>query len=133
MSAYSEVKTEFKDGDLLLEALKAMGFQPRNCIGKPAHLEGYHGDQREQLADIIIPRAQVGTASNDIGFVKGPDGTFRAIISDYDSTRHNQKWLNEVKTNVADAGIQKQAKKMGLRLGKRTVVKGQIQYEFLRG
>lgn len=133
MSAYSEVKTEFKDGDLLLEALKAMGFQPRNCIGTPANLEGYHGDQRTQVADIIIPRAQVGNASNDIGFVKGPDGTFRAIISDFDSTRHNKKWLNEVKTNVADAGIQKQAKRMGLRLGSRKVVKGQIQYEFLRG
>lgn len=109
-----------------------MGFQPRNCIGQPQHLEGYHGDQRQQVADIIIPRKQVGGASNDIGFVKGPDGTFRAVISDYDSSRYTSKWLNEVKTNVADLGIQRQAKRMGLRLGERKVVKGQIQYEFLR-
>ena len=132
MSAYSEVTTQFKDGDLLIEALTAMGFTPRNCIGKPDHLEGYHGDQREQVADIIIPRKQVGGVSNDIGFVKGPDGTYRAIISDYDSTRYNGKWINEVKTNVADLGIQKQAKRMGLLLGERKVVKGQIQYEYLR-
>lgn len=132
MSAYSEVKTEFKDGELLLEALTTMGFKPRNCIGKPEHLEGYHGDQRQQVADIIIPRAQVGEASNDIGFVKGPDGTYQAIISQYDSGRYDSKWLNTVKANVADAGIQRTAKRMGMRAVSRKVSKGKIEYEFLR-
>ena len=132
MSAYSEVNTEFKDGELLIEALTAMGFTPRNCIGNPQQLEGYQGDRRQQRADIIIPRSQVGGASNDIGFVKGADGTFRAIISAYDSHRYDGKWLNTVKANVADAGIQRTAKRMGLRVASRKVTKGQIEYEFLK-
>ena len=109
-----------------------MGFQPRNCIGNPQNLEGYRGDRRQQSADIIIPRSQVGGASNDIGFVKGPDGKYKAIVSDYDSRRYGQTWLNTVKANVADAGIQRTAKRMGMRVGSRKVVKGQIEYEFLK-
>lgn len=132
MSAYSEVATEFKDGDLLIEALKTMGFNPTNCIGKPQNLEGYRGDRRQQKADIIIPRAQVGGASNDLGFVKGADGKFKAIISDYDSRRYNGEWLNTVKANVADLGIQRTAKRMGMRVVGRKVTKGQIEYQFLK-
>lgn len=132
MSAYSEIKTEFKDGELLIEALKTMGFTPTNCIGNPQSLEGYQGDRRQQKADIIIPRSQVGGASNDLGFIKGPDGTYKAVISDYDSRRYDSKWLNTVKANVADAGIQRTAKKMGLRVASRKVTKGKIEYEFLK-
>lgn len=108
-----------------------MGFQPRNCIGNPQNLEGYQGDQRQQRADIIIPRSQVGGASNDIGFTKGPDGTYKAIISDYDSRRHGQTWLNTVKWNAGDAGIRREAKRMGMLAVSRKVTKGQIEYEFL--
>ena len=132
MSAYSEVTTEFNDGKLLIAALTEMGFKPQNHIGNPQHLEGYHGDKRPEVADIIIPRSQVGNASNDIGFVRGADGKFSAIISSFDSRKHDQKWLNKVKVGVADAGIQQQAKKLGLRVSSRKVVQGQIQYQFIK-
>lgn len=146
MSAYSEVTTEFSNGDLLLAALKEMGFSPTNCIGKPQPLVGFQGDFRTadgnghthnpalaMKADIIIPRSQVGGMSNDIGFVRGADGKFKAVISDYDSRRYNKQWLNKVKIGVADAGIQQQAKKMGLRMvGRKTDKAGQIQYQFLK-
>lgn len=145
MSAYSETSTEFKDGELLIEALTAMGYKPRNCIGNQQALESYTGDYRTpdgqghtsdmnkaMKADIIIPRKQVGGSSNDIGFVKGADGKYKAIISDYDSTKHNVKWLNEVKVNVADAGIMRTAKKAGMRIAGRKVNKGQIVYEFIK-
>lgn len=145
MSAFNEIQTEFNDGDNLIEALKAMGFNPTNCIGDPQPLVGYLGDYRTldgnghtrnadlaMKADIIIPRSQVGGSSNDIGFQRGADGKYKAIISDFDSTRHNGEWINKVKANVADVGVQKQAKKLGMKLGKREVKNGQIAYTFHR-
>lgn len=48
-------------------------------------LEGYQGDQRTDVAEIIIPRRHVGGAANDVGFKQQADGTWSAIVSDYDS------------------------------------------------
>lgn len=130
MSAYSELKTEFKDGELLLAALTGMGFKPINCIGKPQQLTGYHGDKRQEIADIIIPRSQVGGASNDIGFVKR-GGKFHPIISDYDSQTYDSKWLDKVKVGSAEAGILRQAKRGGLRLSSKKVVNGVTEFQFI--
>ena len=63
-------------------------------MNEPMHLDGYHGDKRAEVANIVIPRSLVnhymsGGASNDVGFVKTPDG-FDAIVSDYDRSR----WWN---------------------------------------
>lgn len=145
MSAFNEIQTEFTDADNLIDALKAMGFNPTNCVGDPQPLVGYMGDFRTldgnghtrnaelaMKADIIIPRSQVGGMSNDIGFQRGEDGKYKAVISDYDSTRYDAKWLNTVKANVADVGVQKQAKRAGLKITKREVKNGQIAYTFLR-
>lgn len=133
MSAYSEVQTQFSDGELLIEALTDMGFAPENHIGKPNCLTGYHGDTRADVADIIIPRAQVGRLSNDIGFVRGSDGTYSAIVSEYDSTRYGRAWQKSLRSKYAEKGILRQAKKAGLRqIGTPKLVKGKLQFEFLK-
>ena len=134
MSAYSEVKTQFNDGGLLIEALEEMGFKPENHIGNPQRLTGYQGDRRTDVADIIIPRTQVGRASNDIGFVRGSDGTFRAIISDYDSSKYDTQWLKQVRASYTDKGIMKSAKLAGLRFVSKAknAKTGKMDYQFLK-
>jgi len=145
MSAYSEVQTQFTDGELLIEALKELGYNPVNCIGKPEPLIGYQGDYRTadgeghtrdaskaMRADVIIPRSQVGGSSNDVGFVRGSDGKFSAIISDYDSRRHNAEWLKKLRTAYAEKGILKQAKRAGLTLTGKKTVNGKVQFQFLK-
>lgn len=125
-----------------------MGFTPTNAIGKPQPLIAYMGDYRlasnpnnhtndvnkALKADIIIPKAQVGGSSNDIGFIRGTDGKFKAIISDFDSRRYNQTWLNRVKVGYADARVMQQANKLGLRLtGRKLNEKTQkMEYAFLK-
>lgn len=57
--------------------------------GKPAHLTGYAGDQRKQVAHVVVPQATVnkylgGGASNDVGFLRREDGTYEAVVSAYD-------------------------------------------------
>ena len=65
---------------------------------KAQQLEGYHGDLRQDTAEIIIPRRFIGSASNDIGFKLQEDGTYGAIISDYDRTsmKYNQDWIGKL-------------------------------------
>ncbi len=122
MSKYSENKTSFKDVDLLVAALVECGY-PKECIEvheEAQHLYGYHGDKRADTAHVIVRRQHVnqymsGGSSNDIGFKRGTDGTYAAIISDYDSNKHNKLWLNKLKVGYAEGGIKKQAAKKGLR------------------
>jgi hypothetical protein len=52
------------------------------------HLVGYQGDQRKDKANVIIRRKYVGGASNDLGFVLQEDGTYKAIVSEYDRSKH---------------------------------------------
>jgi hypothetical protein len=110
MSHYNNVKTEIRDQDCLVAALKTLGFGP--TIHEAAHqLEGYQGDKRQQTAEIIIPRRQVGGAANDIGFKRQENGTFTAIISDYDKRRYNEKWLAKLKTEYGVAKATRLAKR----------------------
>jgi hypothetical protein len=43
-----------------------------------------------------VRRAQVGPASNDIGFKKQRDGSFVAIISEYDRQKYLPEWLGRL-------------------------------------
>jgi hypothetical protein len=104
MSEYSEIETKFKDEKALCEALGEMGFSKDQVeIHKEAaNLYGYHGDKRSTKANIIIRRKDIGSASNDVGFIKKPNGMYEAIISDYDSRRFNKKWVGNLSGHYAD-------------------------------
>lgn len=140
MSAYRDQKTKITDGDALMTALcqmKSLGtgqcFKPvRHSIAM--QLEGYHGDKRKQTAEIIIPRAQVQGAANDIGFKRAADGTYTAIISEFDSARYNAAWLTEVKQKTLEARAMKKAKTQpGMRLESREVQKdGSIRLSYVQ-
>lgn len=135
MSAYSKTPTEFRDGELLIKALEEMGFHPVNALDNPLPLVGYQGDYRladgeghtrkaedAMKAHVILRRKEVGAASNDIGFVRGEDGKFHAILSDYDrSCGKNEKWVSKVNVGYQHLHLHKQASKMGYRV----VVNGQ--------
>jgi len=74
-----------------------MGYTVEAYPDEGAPLTGYHGDERPERAHVIIRRAQLDSASNDIGFVRGADGRFRAILSEYDrSIGYDAQWLGKV-------------------------------------
>ena len=96
MSAYGEYETTLCEQKFLIEGLTAMGYQVE-VHAESAPLVGYHGDERPERAHVIIRRAQLDSASNDIGFVRGADGRFRAILSEYDrSIGYDAQWLGKV-------------------------------------
>lgn len=146
MSEYATTVTEFNDGELLAEALTGLGYTPVVSIGNPQPLVGYMGDYRTMdgqghttdpskamKADIIIPRKQVGGSSNDLGFRRMANGTYEAIISDYDSHKHNQTWVNKLSVSYQERSVERTAKKMGVRqLTKKKLPNGDIEYTYLK-
>lgn len=105
MSHYNNITTQIKDLSALIEALcrvkSRTGQWTKNMIEvhpTPQHLYGFQNDQRNQTAEIIIRRQHVGGAANDIGFKKQADGTYTAIISDYDRGYYTEQWVQSLGT-----------------------------------
>lgn len=86
MSEYIVCETNYTSEEILKEALVDIGVPVEHIEihqeAKP--LVGIGGSVRAQKANIIIRKENVGAASNDIGFEKQADGSYKAIVSDYD-------------------------------------------------
>ena len=81
MSKYVELRTSLNDEKYLVEALRELGYEPEVCPeGRP--LVGYVGDQRAERAHVIIPRGQLDSASNEIGFARDNGGVDRSSCGD---------------------------------------------------
>lgn len=116
MSMYCEVKTQFKNQDCLIAAMMETHGWTQEQI--EVHTEaqpliGYQNDARPQKAHIIVRRVNVGTASNDLGFERQPDGSFVAHISEYDRNRYNDQWINNLKGNYAFHVVARQQQARG--------------------
>lgn len=88
MSAYKLIKCTIKDIDSLLKALASLGLEPK-IHDEPKSLRGYMNDDREQKAEIIIPKEQINKlftkASNDLGFTFNEEtNEYDMICSEYD-------------------------------------------------
>ena len=96
MSKYVELRTSLTDERYLVEALRELGYEPEVCReGRP--LVGYVGDERAERAHVIIPRGQLDSASNEIGFARDNGGVYQAIVSEYDrGVGFDDAWLGRV-------------------------------------
>jgi hypothetical protein len=82
MSHFSKIEVKFKDKSCLVEALQRFGFFPM-LHDKPVNLYGYRGDKRSQMAHVVVPRNQISSLSNDLGFFwNGKE--YECLISEYD-------------------------------------------------
>ncbi len=116
MSRYCTVETTFKDQEALINALMETGRWTREQIeihSEAQNLIGYKGDIRKQKAQIIIRQLCVGRLSNDIGFTIGEDGNYRAIISEYDSSKYGEAWVGQLTGNYAYHKIHKDMSRCG--------------------
>lgn len=101
MSHFTKLRTRITDADGLVKALADAGFKDVEAHETAQHLYGYQGDARPQTAEVIVRRKYVGQASNDIGFKRQADGTFEAIISEYDRRKYSQAWLDQLTQRYA--------------------------------
>ena len=131
MSAYHYQKTQYKDRDCLVEALGEMGYKNVEVNDVAQNLIGYHGDTRSQKANVIVRRKDISSAANDLGFVKAEDGTYSAIVSDYDSGKHNTQWMTKLKIAYTERVDMKTARKNGLHFLGKKIVNGRTQLQFV--
>lgn len=103
MSHYTTVKTKLVDQAALVKALADVGYAELEVYAEPEGLRGYRGDLRADRAHIIIRRRFISSLSNDVGFLRQADGSFTAIISEFDaqSRGFNQAWLNKLHQRYA--------------------------------
>jgi Ca2+-binding EF-hand superfamily protein len=102
------------DADCLKSALKEMGYEfEEHEIAQ--NLYGYEGRKREEKANIIIRRKNVGSAANDVGFVRQSNGSYEMVISEYDRSAGKQSvdFMNRLKQLYAVNKVKKKAKSMG--------------------
>lgn len=141
MSEYHEQKTQYKDAECLIGALNQQGYaevevnevakQLYDFQGRPTHYLDKNGDK----AHVIVRRHVVGGAANDLGFKKNADGTYSAIVSEFDAHRHNAEWMGDLTMHYTERADMKLAKRTGLQLLSREVktVNGKktVQLRFL--
>jgi Protein of unknown function (DUF1257) len=130
MSKYNQVETQYKDRDCLVEALGDMGYTDVEVHEVAKNLVGYHGDLRQQKANVIVRRKHIGQSANDLGFVQQKDGTFAMIVSDFDQGKHNAQWNVKLKTAYGERGAMKVARKKGFKFLGKVVKNGKTQLKF---
>lgn len=131
MSHYTVVQTRLVDRDALLAALREL-FPAIESYEQPQRLMGYQGDARQEQAHMIVSRQYVGSASNDIGFLRQPDG-YQAIISDYDQRNgYGEAWLNRLTQRYSYHCAVRQLEAQGYTLLEETVEKGAIRLTMRR-
>jgi len=146
MSHYSEIRTKFKDREALVAALGDVGYPKVETHDEPQALVGYQGDYRDRddwgkhtgdisravRAHVIVRRADVGPSANDLGFVRGQDGTFGAIISDFDRSRHGDAWLGRLTQRYNLHVDRKKARALGYQVKETALPSGAIKLTLTR-
>ena len=136
MSHYLDVKTQITDVEALVAALCRVETKiGRNWTVKDIevhevadNLVGYHGDRRAQKANLIIRRHNVQGAANDIGFVKQADGTYSAIVSEYDSGNgYGKTWQQRLMTFYAVEKAKRTYQAKKIKYVERTNEKGLLE------
>ena len=130
MSHFVECQTEFRDPLALVAALVECGFEVAQIEVHPEAMPlfGYQGDQRDQQAHIVIRRQHVGTAANDVGWERQPDGTYRAWISEYDGRhRFDQAMQNRIEQEYAYHVVHRQQSTLGRTVERRALANGELE------
>ncbi len=99
MSAYVTVPLPMTSLESLLDALEEVGI-PRHVVQVHAEarpLVGYEGRPRPQRAHVVVPRSFLGSASNDLGFLRTEHG-YLLRVSGYDGPRFGRAWQQKLRS-----------------------------------
>jgi hypothetical protein len=120
MSHFTTLQTQMHDAALLRQALLDLGFTEVEVHAQAQGLYGYQGDLRPETAEVIVRRAQVGRASNDIGFRRDAAGRFQAVISEFDRARYDDAWLGRLNQRYAYHAARQQLEAQGFAVSEET-------------
>jgi hypothetical protein len=119
LSEYAVIQTQFRDAAVLAGALTDLGFPGRaiEWHEEPAVLRG-PTIEVVAYAQLVIRGRHVGPGANDLGFIRGSDGVFHALVGTMEQrTRgwhgpYDQTWLGRLAAAYAvrQLAVQYQAK-----------------------
>ncbi|HKZ70123.1 MAG TPA: DUF1257 domain-containing protein [Anaerolineales bacterium] len=134
MSKYKRLELQFKNRESLEAALKEVGVPFEQAAGNTLSLYGYHGDERPERAAFVIRRANIGGSSNDMGFALRPDGSFEAIISEFDSGEGQRGLaiLNRIKQAYGVNEVTRQARMRGYGVQRVPAPGGSIRLQLVK-
>lgn len=117
MSAYTKIKTQLTDQELLVYSLKAMGYDPSvYTVGQ--QLIGWAGHKNPK-ATVVVPREKIRAMgqhiSSDLGFAKDKDGAYQFFVNDMDQRRFGEEWMEELKLNYNVGVAMRKAQTAGIK------------------
>jgi hypothetical protein len=121
MSHYSKIKTKIMERDALIKALADMGYTNVEIHESPQHLFGYKGDRRPEQANVIVRRKYINPSSNDIGFRLTDDGSFEAIVSEYDQGLLGKGWVGQLTQKYAEHAVLSKLQAQGFSVAEKQV------------
>lgn len=114
MSAYKLFENvQFPNANLLVSALRDMGYEPR--VGEALKMHGWGA--RRQTAQIVVDHSQIEGSAYDLGFVWNGQA-FVPIIEDYAATKVlNAEWRQRLQANYAKHAILTFLARKGAKVG----------------
>lgn len=98
MSHNLDIKTQITDKVALCRALERMGFKNRYEVHDKAQtLNNWRGYAQDVRAEIIIRKRELSPISNDFGFSKQEDGSYKIIV-DTGYIKNQPDWTNRLTT-----------------------------------
>ena len=123
LSEYAVIQTLFRDATVLAAALTDLGFSPSaiEWYEAPALLRGPTIGV-PGYAQLVVRGRHVGPGANDLGFVRGPEGAFHALVGVMEQrTRgwhgpYDQGWLGRLAAAYAVRQLAAQYQAKGWRV-----------------
>jgi hypothetical protein len=114
------IQTQFRDPAVLAGALADLGF-PASAVEWHAEPVRLHGPTIEVpgWAHVVIRGRDVGPGANDLGFARGPEGVFQALVGVMEQrTRgwygpYDQAWLGRLAAAYAVRQLARQYQAKG--------------------
>jgi hypothetical protein len=122
MSKYGQTQTVLREEELLLDALKEMGYRVE-VHPAGAQLNSYYSEQEAKTVNIVIRRQHLHGAYGDIGFARQPGGQFTLIADELDQHHgYGTKWLGRVQQLYKEKQTLAMARAKGYILKRREVI-----------
>lgn len=132
MSHYTVRTLEITNEAALVAALKELGFTPE-VHAEARQLVGYQGDARAQRAHVIVRRDQLTSASNDLGFLRGANGKYEVVVSEYDERAgYGVAWQRKLQCLVGQHVLMLEAPLRGFQAERRKDARGRPQVVLVR-
>ena len=132
MSKYTTISLQMNDEECIKAALKECGYKNIEVYTEPQTLYGIGGKARPEKAHIIVRRAEVGPAANDLGFLKTKNGKYEMFISEFDKHKLTHGALKNLEQQYGVHRFKKQIKGMGMGIvSQKTDNKGRVKIKVL--